>query len=275
MENVHGEYDLVFGIGQACTCSQTLRKAGLQLSSFPMDWANDADPVHNCEIVASHFDHWLDKDDFVYVKHNPVNGLGIFRNKRTNFMHPHDFADGPIEQSYDAVAAKYRRRIERLLQLIGAARRVLAVCIVRPAMPRVSADDMSKCRAILSSAFPGVSFDVLFFNFAADTALENRKVSSPAEGVTTIEFDYRDPVHDVSVPQTSEAVKALNLRARDYRTDAERKAHVQAERRKKLEKKFKRYGVHSRLGLFFAKLKALFANDKDGVPRDTRAPDMP
>lgn len=275
MENVNGEYDLVFGIGQACTCSQTLRRAGLQLSSFPMDWANDADPVHNCEIVAAHFEHWLDKEDFAYIKRNPVNGLGIFRNRRTNFMHPHDFADGPIEQSFDAVAAKYRRRIDRLLQLIGAARRVLAVCIVRPAMPRISVADMSRCRSILSAAFPGVRFDVLFFNFDADTPFAGRRVSSPADGVTEIVFDYRDPVHDVSVPLTSEAVSSLGLRARDYRTDAEKRAHVKAERRKRLEKKFKRYGVHSRLGLLIAKLKSLIAHDKDRIPRDPRAPDMP
>ena len=31
-------YDLVFGFGATCGCSLTLRRAGLQLLSFPGDW---------------------------------------------------------------------------------------------------------------------------------------------------------------------------------------------------------------------------------------------
>ena len=33
-----GKYDLILPIGEACSCSQSLRTAGLQFASFPWDW---------------------------------------------------------------------------------------------------------------------------------------------------------------------------------------------------------------------------------------------
>ena len=36
-------YDICFGIGEACVCSQVLRKAGLQKLSYPFDWVRYAE----------------------------------------------------------------------------------------------------------------------------------------------------------------------------------------------------------------------------------------
>ena len=42
-------YDFIFGLGNACSCTQTLREADLQVLSFPFDWvilsgADDLNP---------------------------------------------------------------------------------------------------------------------------------------------------------------------------------------------------------------------------------------
>ena len=97
----NGEYDLAFSLGQACACSLTLRTADLQLASFPFDWLADGTLPSRVDLLIHRFDHWLEKEDFVYNGRNPINGLGMFRNKKTGLNHLHDFADGVTEIQFD------------------------------------------------------------------------------------------------------------------------------------------------------------------------------
>ena len=127
--NAAREYDLAFSLGQACACSMALREANLQFASFPFDWIADGTLPSRVDILVSRFDRWLEKEDFVYNGRNPINGRGMFRNRKTGFNHLHDFSDGPIENSLAQVVAKYARREKRLFELIGNARRVLIVYI--------------------------------------------------------------------------------------------------------------------------------------------------
>ena len=47
------DYDFVFSLGQACTCSMTLRHAGLQFASFPLDWVSGGSLASRTALVAS------------------------------------------------------------------------------------------------------------------------------------------------------------------------------------------------------------------------------
>ena len=245
-----GQYDLVFSLGQACACSMTLRTANLQLASFPLDWLADGTLPSRVDLLIRRFDHWLDKEDFVYNGTNPINGLGMFRNRKTGLNHLHDFDDGPIENSHAQVVAKYARREKRLFDLLEKSRRVLIVYIdsvYQGGRHTPSLEDLVKARADMSAAFPGVSFDFIHFILNKDLPYDRRAVVSPAEGITEIRFDYHDDVTDVCFAAAADALRSLGISVRDYRTKAERKAY-------NLKKKMKKYGVNTRLGLFFARL---------------------
>jgi len=247
-----GKYDLAFSIGQACACSTTLRAARLQFASFPFDWLGRASLKERVSVLVRRFDHWLDKDDFIYEGVNPDNGMGKFLNRRTGFIHIHDFTDGPIEQSHAEVVAKYARREKRLLGLIEKADRVLVVYLdrARPGgNPRPTTDEIIKARADIAASFPNAAFDIIHFIMDRDIPYDKRIVTTPAEGVTEIRFDYHNEMTEVSYTLTSKALVELGISVRDYRTDKERKAH-------KLRNQMKKYGVNTRWGLFWAKLRA-------------------
>lgn len=246
------EYDLAFSVGQACACSLTLRTAHLQFASFPFDWMAGATLASRIDLLVRRFDHWLEKEDFVYKGKNPVNGLGSFFNQRTGLTHLHDFIDGPIEQSHAQVVAKYARREKRLLDLIEKSRRVLMVHIdsAKAGTERKpNLDEIVAARADMSKAFPGVTFDFVHFALDKDRPFDRRVVTCPAEGLTEIRFDYHSDISDVDYRLAARALLSLGVAVRDYRTDEERKAH-------KLKRQMEKYGAKTRLGLLWAKLMA-------------------
>ena len=245
-----GQYDLVFSLGQACACSLTLRTANLQLASFPLDWLADGTLPSRVDLLIRRFDHWLDKEDFVYNGTNPINGLGMFRNRKTGLNHLHDFDDRPIESSHAQVVAKYARREKRLFDLIEKAKRVLLVYIDKtmPGGKPPTVEEIVKAREDMSQAFPGADFDFIHLVYDRDVPFEQRVVSHPCNGVTEIRFNYHDDKKDVNSPMAATAILSLGVSVRDYRTKAERKAY-------KLGQKMKKYNVNTRFGLFLAKAK--------------------
>ena len=255
-------YDFVFSMGQACTCSMTLRHANLQFASFPLDWVSGGTLAMRTNLVVSHFAGWLEKEDFSYHGVNPKNGLGVFINRRTDFRHPHDFPVGPIDQTYGEVCEKYRRRIERLYRMIDVSQRVLAAYVTRPDEAIEPVEELTKCRLRLAEAFPGKTFDLVQFVNEDGRAFADRRVLHPAEGVTQIVFGYRDPVRDVAFESTAQALTELGVTARDYRSDDARRTfdtnqrYKDAQRKKafRLQRKMERYGVKTRLGLLLARI---------------------
>ncbi len=261
------QYDLVFSLGQLCACSQVLRVANLQFASYPLDWVSGGTVESRAALIASRFEGWLEREDFEYVCPNPKqNGLGIYENRRTGFRHPHDFADVSMGASYEAVREKYRRRAERLCGQISRSRRVLCVCIAPPETQPATVAELASARNILSAAYPGVSFDVIYFSCENGLSFAGRRVETPSEGVTMIAFDYRDAVSNVDIPRAAQALAELGVAAVDPRSAAERSAYARRKAREerrskreyKLRRKMDKYGVRTRAGLMAARLWAFF-----------------
>ena len=61
------KYDLVFGIGAACSCSQMLRKTGLQFSSYPFDWLYGTDFSGRVDILTNDFKDFVNKEDLTFI----------------------------------------------------------------------------------------------------------------------------------------------------------------------------------------------------------------
>lgn len=230
-------YDLVFGLGQACSCSETLREAGLQLLSFPYDWVTnkclDADrSAHDIRVrvreVCDGFSTWFGKNDFRFIHPLVDKRKDLFVSDRLDLVFNHDFPIGmPYDDAFELVRARYRRRADRLMQLIRAAGRVLVVRLDRPDQPvPTEVEDCRHVRRELARAFPNARFDLFLFSCEKGRAFENRIEETVEDGFTRVTFDYRNKEPDAQPFQvdvfTTGALLAGRFSVRDYRTRAEK-----------------------------------------------------
>ena len=61
------QYDLIFGIGEACLCSQALRNDNLQVFSYPFDWVYGTLLHNRVEILTNRFKDFFNKEDLVKI----------------------------------------------------------------------------------------------------------------------------------------------------------------------------------------------------------------
>ncbi len=126
-------FDIVYSLGFNCACAQHLRKLGLRSTSGPFDWLTCVPFPPRAELILNHFNGFLEPEDFYAVPEDPDcaprEKCDPYQNRRTGFLHLHDFPAGvPIEQSFPAAQEKYRRRIERFERnLSDPAKRILLV----------------------------------------------------------------------------------------------------------------------------------------------------
>ena len=180
------EYDLAFSMGFGCGCSRSLRAAGLQRTSLPLDWIGSPGVVASAEMVASGFAGWLDRDSLELIDvrrgHGAINRAYV--NRRTGFIFAHDFRnDYDVGEAFDEVSEKYARRIRRLNDLMRAARRVLAVYVEHPVRQRVPDDEVVRASRIMAEAFPGVDFTLLY---VYDDSCAEPVETSVGPGVVTL-----------------------------------------------------------------------------------------
>lgn len=221
------EYDLAFGMGYSCGASLALRAAGLQFASLPFDWLSVPSVLAAARLVESDFDRWFEAEDlelcnvirkgWVYAK--------LFRNRRTHFGFAHDFhGDDDFATCYPVVRAKYERRISRLYELMGKARRILIVCLELPVGTPEPLADLVEARRILSAKFPHAQIDIQHFHLPGHP--DGPADGFPAEGIRSTAVDYgvrsRGMVtHNVNGAGLSRFLRE-NYSVPDLRSEAER-----------------------------------------------------
>ena len=236
------KYDLIFGMGVACSCSQTLRKAGLQFLSFPFDWigpnsaceAYAQDLVRRTDILCSGLLCRLNPADFRFRGGPLSNGMADYFNERLELQFIHDFPwGGRFDELFPKIRAKYERRVARLLEIISGAKNVLVFKMERPDTPdRTPVEQFRYARERLSARFPDVRFEFLTLRQQDGVAFEDRRAERLEDWFTAVTFDYRsrDPEAETYQPDmglTAKAVRAL-VSVRDYRTREERRRHKDA-----------------------------------------------
>lgn len=242
-------YDLIFGLGVACSCTQTLRKAGLQFLSFPFDWigpnsaceAYTQDLVRRTDILCSGLLSRLDPADFKFRGGPLSNGMADYFNERLELQFIHDFPWGvPFNEAFPKIKAKYAHRVARLIEIISGAKKVLVFKMERPdTHDRPPVEQFRRARNRLQERFPGVRFEFLSLRQQDDIPFATRKVECIEGFLTTVTFDYRsrDPEAESYQPDmdlTAKAVRAL-VTVRDYRTREEKQKHRDARLARKLE----------------------------------------
>lgn len=119
-------------LGMNCDPARHLEDASKRTVSFPFDWAVTpmSAALFHLEtkfkfFMMRHHLHanapamrklMVDDDDANFQKFQEGMTTPVFC-KLTGSFYPHDFDERPIDDQYDAVMEKYRRRIDRLLQL--------------------------------------------------------------------------------------------------------------------------------------------------------------
>ena len=249
------KFDLAFGLGPACSCTMSLRRAGLQHLSFPYDWIGpkentpefDIDVRTRAEQIAAEFHGWLNPADF--MKFDPPDGAlaprDCYFNEGLRLLFIHDFPKGSdFETEFPKIKEKYRRRIGRLLELIRSSKRVLLLRVDRPDLrARTSVEDCKAAVRILSEKFAPAKFELLLLHCEADRPFENLLETDHGDGVRSIVFDYRGVIPDLPSFQPNfsliERLLTSRFSVRDYRTSAERAEKKRRER----QAKYRQYGV--------------------------------
>jgi len=251
-------YDLVFGLGNACSCTQTLREADLQFLSFPFDWvilSGTDDLARRVETIADGFAGWLEKDDLERIGVYATGDRDIYRNNATGTIFNHEFwRNEDLGAAFPSVKAKYDRRIRRFLGLLSASREILVLRLDRP--DQVPPTTEAECRATLCrlrTLYPTARFDLLHLTMMPGISFKDRRMEDLGDGLIRVSFDYRDetpgvPAYAVRFDVAAAAVRSL-VQVRDYRTRRE-KAEF---RRAKKRAHWARYGANSALGYRLAK----------------------
>lgn len=226
-------YDLVFGLGSSCSCTQCLRSVGLQFATLPLDWLRGGDVRSRTELILRGFEGWLSEERLEPIENPGAFGHDLYIDRVTGLQFYHDFEKGrPLPEMFPEVKTKYARRIARLLNLLGKSRRTLIVWLGDPRDERLDDAALLGCREAFARRYPQSAFDLLAFDCRASAAGRTEL----AEGVVKYSFDYRCHAPDAKEWQIDPAPVLRLLagyHANDYRTRAERKAFLKEERRRK------------------------------------------
>lgn len=246
-------YDFIFGLGNACSCTQTLREADLQFLSFPFDWVilSETDDLRRrVETIANGFAGWFEKGDLRKIGDYAPSNRDIYLNEATGTVFNHEFwRNEDLDLAYPAVRAKYDRRIRRFLGLLAASKEILVVRVDRPdQVPPTSEAECREALRRLRALYPAAHFEMLHLAMSEGVPFSERRSEDLGDGLVRVAFDYRDTTpgvqpYAVRFDVASAAVKAV-ARVRDYRTHAEKAAFRRAKKRAHWAK----YGATSALG---------------------------
>lgn len=257
-------YDFAFGLGRACACTQTMRRAGLQYLSLPWDWIavdhfyqNSPDLPYRIDIICNDFRGWFEREDFVYRGPNAGPGKDYYVNEKTGVVFLHDFPKGvPLDESFPAIREKYERRVARFLQLVRSARGpILVVCMDSPMASPTPLKDCLVARKRLAEHFPDAKFEFLKITLEPGRALSRLIDETVEDGFYHLAFDYKDyrpgrKEYDVDQATVAELLKA-RFAVRDYRT----KDEIRTMRERTRQIKMKEAGAANRLEYLFIRLK--------------------
>jgi hypothetical protein len=195
------QYDFVFGIGGACSCTQILRKCRLQFNSYPFDWLFGADILTRTKLLANNFEDFINFEDLEDTGNNNEDANNLcenYHNKKNDITFNHDFKYGkPLTETYGCVKEKYDRRIKRLISQIEKSNNVLVVFLQAPNDDHAVEDGiLIESHTILKTRFPKQNISLLYlFCKHGNKDFVCKEIQ---EDLTRVEYDY--DAYDKMVP---------------------------------------------------------------------------
>lgn len=191
------EYDFCMSLGGSCAPAMQLKQRGLRLASMPFDWIRGRGNVPFVERIASlvetHFEGWCAYENLIPMPEeldrpkasDPLEVRAWDKAQEIGFYHDFRFdifGKGGREY-YEGIAARYRRRIDRLYDVISRAERILAI-IVGPDEP-IPREAVRRLKTRLDAVHPGTEFVVVALNFNAPVDAEEGRLD---EGLLIRDF---------------------------------------------------------------------------------------
>ena len=165
------KYDLIFSIGEACSCSSLIRSLNYQNYSYPFDWIAGCSFKERCKILANDFKDFINKEDLEYLQQVSITNNDVYKDKYNNIVFNHDFTTGiPFDEMYVKVKEKYDRRINRLLKNIEYAKNILLVYLETPTKNHGFIEDKELIDGmnILKEKYPNKNINLLYFTNSKD-----------------------------------------------------------------------------------------------------------
>ena len=170
------KYDLIFSLGEACSCTQSLRDASLQIFSYPYDWLYGSDFRGRVNILLDDFKRFIDKDDLKYSHGERSIKCNAYKNFFNDITFNHDFlASIDFDKMYGLVKTKYDRRIRRLLFQMEKANKILIVYLETPNSPNKLRNNATLIESLqkVQTKYPNKTIDLLYFS--NDSSFESLK----------------------------------------------------------------------------------------------------
>lgn len=189
MRNVR-EYDFCMSLGGSCSAAMQMKQRGLRLAAMPLDWVHGRDSARYVksviEFLGSGFSGWCDfgrlspmpadmdtpkaTDPLEVRAWDGTYDIGFYHDFRYNI-----FGDGGREY-HRGILERYRRRIDRMYDVIRGSKSVFAVVVnAQGALP---ASEMLRLRDSLESIHPGTEFTLVAMNYEAGEDRDEGSVDS-------------------------------------------------------------------------------------------------
>ena len=82
------KYDLIFSIGEACSCTEMLRKCRLQFYSYPFDWLFGSTFLNRIKMLCDDMKTFINKEETVIGKttfgYDDIKNYKIMAKLETN-----------------------------------------------------------------------------------------------------------------------------------------------------------------------------------------------
>lgn len=161
-------------LGYNCDVAQLLRYSGLRKKAYPFDWC--ITPINSViSLIESDFYHFLNFSSLVFSKpHNALffeeNNEHITESEKKvvtascseyKMVFPHDFSDASSEV-YDDVINKYKKRIERFLELMSGDK--VVVFVINYKVDGAHSAQIDRLKDILSFKYPRLRFQIYSYD---------------------------------------------------------------------------------------------------------------
>src|SRR5574344_1222376 len=127
------KYDFVCSLGGNCAAAHNLLHRNKRLFSLPFDWLyieNDTPLLYLCEGFKDNFKNFCKKENLVIFdknENNATNGGKLkYKDNYKNFFFVNHFSkDINLDNEYEKIYTKLKRRINRLFNLIEKSNKIL------------------------------------------------------------------------------------------------------------------------------------------------------
>ncbi len=183
-------FNIVFPIGAACSCANTLKGIGLRIMSGPFDWLYGSSFEGRIDLFLNEFDGFLEKEDLVFSYSEASISCDVYKNTRTGISFNHDFISNiPFDTSYNIVKSKYDRRIKRLLSQIDKSNSILFVYIDIPNSFALDINLVIEKHAQIKAKYPDKNIELYYISYSES---EDKIEYLSNNAITYIKTNYKN-----------------------------------------------------------------------------------